>query len=111
MLTRRLWRATALLLLTVAVVNAAEATATVRDQQHAAISATTGVAVVTAAVPDPVRPLVPLVPVGLLALAAALAGPAWRGVIHGRARGAGSDAARRRWRSRLVGAPPSASLA
>lgn len=107
MLTRRLWRLTALLLLGVAVATVAESAWSVpTEQRHAAVSATTGAAVSAAALPEPVRPLVPLVPVGLAALAGALGAPVWRRAAQGRGRTSSSDAARRRWRSRLVGAPP-----
>ncbi len=106
MLTRRVLRLVVLVLVTgVAVVASAEARP-VEDGRGAAVVSTVGdVAIVSTVVSDPTRLVVP---VGLGGAAGVflvlVVGAALRAAPGPEA--AADDGRRRRWRSRLVGAPP-----
>ena len=110
MVTRRPVRLAALALLGLVLAISAGTAARPSDDGRAAISAVADVAVAHAAVPDPARPLLPLVPAGPAA-ALVLAALAWMAATGLAGRPATDDPARRRWRSRLVGAPPAARIA
>lgn len=111
MVTRRPVRLAALALLGLVLAISAGTAERRSDDGRAAISAVADVALAHAAVPEPARPLLPLVPVGPTAAALALAALAWTTTIGRTGRRTSDDPARRRWRSRLVGAPPSAATA
>ncbi|MFN8039687.1 MAG: hypothetical protein U0Q07_10815 [Acidimicrobiales bacterium] len=109
-MTRRPVRLAALALLGLVLAISAGTAERRNDDGRAAISAVADVALAHAAVPEPARPLLPLVPVGPTA-ALALAALAWTTTTGRSGRRTTDDLDRRRWRSRLVGAPPAAGIA